>query len=173
VWWSNDVRHTQAKSGWLAAGWIVEKVNFEREEVALKKTHKGEGALYKSLLTPFAVFERTARKILSEHFGVPFFRDILLELSEGVYKTFDLVSGDGKIVGEIMFLSGGRSPTSRFSLITERAWLLEKVKAQRKFIAFGNDIIVPKLWLQRYGKLIKDIEFYFIDENKKLLIKLE
>lgn len=32
-WWANDKTHTQAYSGWLAAGYFVENVDIERKTV--------------------------------------------------------------------------------------------------------------------------------------------
>jgi len=57
-----------------------------------------------------------------------------------------------------------RIPPAKFSGIAEYVWLLEKLpKKKRKFLAFGNDIRVPKEWLKRYGDLISEINFYFVD----------
>ena len=52
------------------------------------------------------------------------------------------------------------------TFITEHVWLLEHTKAKRKFLVFGNDRRVPELWLNDYGNLLKDVEFYFIDEEE-------
>ena len=36
-WWGNDSYHTQAKNGWLSAGWQVISVDFGRETVEFLK----------------------------------------------------------------------------------------------------------------------------------------
>ncbi len=36
-WWANDRDHTQARNGWLAAGWLVETVDLERQLVTFRK----------------------------------------------------------------------------------------------------------------------------------------
>jgi CBS domain-containing protein len=38
AWWANDYSHTEAM-GWLRAGWLVDNVDFESEEVALKRSN--------------------------------------------------------------------------------------------------------------------------------------
>ena len=36
-WWANDRDHTQARNGWLAAGWLVETVDLERQLVTFRQ----------------------------------------------------------------------------------------------------------------------------------------
>ena len=57
-----------------------------------------------------------------------------------------------------------------FSLIAEHVWLLEKTAAPVKFLVFGNDSEVPRLWLARYGKLLSDITFYYLSDDGELTI---
>jgi len=56
-------------------------------------------------------------------------------------------------------VKGKRIPPAMFMEISGHVWMLEKINAKRKFLVFGNDIRVPKEWLKRYGKFLKDIEF--------------
>ena len=35
LWWSNDISRTQARNGWLAAGWQVSKVDYVKSVVYL------------------------------------------------------------------------------------------------------------------------------------------
>jgi hypothetical protein len=42
---------------------------------------------------------------------------------------------------------------------------LEKVKADTKFLVFGNEREVPEQWLRRYGHLIIEIKFYFLGSS--------
>ena len=37
---------------------------------------------------------------------------------------------------------------------------------ENKFLVFGNDRRVPEEWLKRYGKLVKDVNFFFYDIPK-------
>lgn len=109
-----------------------------------------------------AEFEGLAMVAMSDLFGV----ELAPGRISGVPKLFDFVSQDGSIVGDAKLyalVQGVRLPPAKFSIIAEHVWLLEKTRAQRKFLAFGNDPRVPKEWLRRYGHLAKAVEFYFID----------
>jgi hypothetical protein len=120
-WWGNDTHHTQAKNGWLAAGWQVISVDFGREMVEFSRIgelgHRLDGKDEKAILKKGSTeiswkeFEEIARVVMSKYFGV--------ELKErhisGHPKTFDLVSEDGKVVGDAKFLTmvrGGRENTA-------------------------------------------------------------
>jgi hypothetical protein len=67
---------------------------------------------------------------------------------------------------------GTSIPPAKFSVIAEYIWLLEKTSATHKFLTFGNDRRVPKEWLRRYGHLVKNVIFYFLNEQKQTLEKL-
>jgi hypothetical protein len=117
--------------------------------------------------SPARSFERRARQSMGRHFKV--------ELAEipmpGIPKRFDMVSPDGKVVGDAKYLTlvrGQAIPPAKFSMISEYVWLLEHVPAGRKFLVFGNQRKVPEEWLKRYGKLVTDVEFYFLNESGRL-----
>jgi hypothetical protein len=108
-------------------------------------------------------FEVLARHVFSQHFGAQLQPGKL----PGVPKLFDLVSADGQIAGDAKYftLVGGQHlPPAKFSIIAEHVWLLEKTGAANKFLVFGNDIEVPKRWLERYGHLCQDVRFYFLSD---------
>ena len=63
---------------------------------------------------------------------------------------------------------GQSLPPAKFSVIAEHIWLLENTKAEIKFLVFGNDKRVPTLWLKKYGELVSDIQFYFIDKSGEI-----
>jgi hypothetical protein len=118
-------------------------------------------------LTPQA-FEELARKKMSDHFDA----SLAPGIAPGVPKRFDMVSQDPRIVGDAKYFTlvrGERLPPAKFSVIAEHVWLLEKTGAQTtKFLVFGNDRQVPELWLKRYGKLVSDVSFYFLDDEGRL-----
>jgi hypothetical protein len=112
-------------------------------------------------------FEALARRIMGEHYGAQ------LEPRQlpGIPKLFDLVSHDGRIVGDAKYFTmvrGQRLPPAKFSVIAEYVWLLEKTKAPVQFLVFGNDPTVPQLWLTRYGELLSDISFFFLSDQGEL-----
>ena len=113
-------------------------------------------------------FENLAREVMSKHFGVSLEEKKL----DSIPKKFDMVSPDGKIIGDAKFLSlvhGKRKPSAKFMEIAGHVWLLEKIeKAKKRFLVFGNQKEVPEWWLKIYGSLVHNVEFYFINENGDL-----
>jgi len=124
------------------------------------------GQVASGSLTP-GDFEVLARRVMSAHFDMP------LEARQppGIPKKFDLVSKDGRIVGDAKYFTlvgGHRLPPAKFSIIVEHVWLLEKTAAPVRFLVFGNDPEVPRLWLARYGELASGISFYFLSDAGEL-----
>lgn len=112
-------------------------------------------------------FENICMEVLSEFFGTPLTKGQV----KGIPKTFDLVSSDEEIVGDAKYLTMVRGeflPPAKFSMIAEHVWLLERISAKHKFLVFGNDRRVPEKWLKRYGHLVEDVEFFFLNSNKRL-----
>lgn len=82
-----------------------------------------------------------------------------------------MVSPDEEFVGDAKFLTlvhGARLPPAKFMEISGHVWLLERLEAKRRFLAFGNQRRVPEWWLEKYGKLVQSVEFYFIDSQGKI-----
>jgi len=154
-WWANNERHTQARNGWMAAGFLVSNVDLERETVLFVRREQ---------VTEHRKFEDLAREVMSNFFGVPLHKG----RKECWPKEFDMVSPDYKIVGDAKYYSmvrGEKIPPAKFSIIAEHVWMLEKIDADIKFLVFGNDKRVPVEWLKRYGHLVEDVVFYFIHED--------
>jgi hypothetical protein len=177
TWWANDTTHSHAVNGWLTFGWKVTEIDLIEQYVRFRRVAKlrlhesvpvsqipKNGTLSK--ISQVRLFEARAREIVSEHFGVKLRPGLLPRIS----KLFDFTSRDKSIVGEAKFLSMGkkRFQPAKFSAISEVVWLLEKIPAKQKFIIFGSSIEVPKIWLSRYGDLLENIKFYFLDEKNNL-----
>jgi hypothetical protein len=139
-----------------------QRVGFLRQRLCLKYSAK-PGCVVPSQSAPKLTatqFEALARHIFSQHFGAQLQPGNL----SGVPKLFDLVSADGRIAGDAKYftLVGGQHLLpAKFSIIAEHVWLLEKTGAANKFLVFGNDIEVPKRWLDRYGICARMLVFTF------------
>ena len=117
-------------------------------------------------LSPRA-FEELARTVMSMCFGVP----LMSGKAPGVPKEFDMVSLNRDIVGDAKYFTlvrGQRLPPTKFSVIAEHVWLLEKSGAPVPFLAVRNDRQVPLLWLQRYGDLVSGVAFYSLTDDFEL-----
>jgi hypothetical protein len=112
-------------------------------------------------------FEDLARVAMSRHYGTPMGPCSL----PGVRKAFDLVSEDGRIVGDAKYytlVGGVRLPPAKFSTIAEYVWLLSQTSAEHRFLVFGNDRRVPEEWLKRYGRHTSGIDFFFLERTGEL-----
>lgn len=112
-------------------------------------------------------FESLAREEFSEYYG----KSLSAGSLPGVKKEWDMVSPDGSVAGDAKYYTlvrGTSLPPAKFATIAEHVWLLEKTTAKTKFLVFGNQIEVPKLWLQKYGNLVSDMQFYFMDNSGKI-----
>jgi hypothetical protein len=107
-------------------------------------------------------FEELARKVMGQYFGVK-----LVEKSPKAFpKRFDMVSADESVVGDAKFLTlvhRKKTPPAKMMEISGHVWLLEKVDAKNRFLVFGNQRSVPEMWLEKYGNLVRNVEFFFID----------
>jgi hypothetical protein len=114
-----------------------------------------------------ATFETLAQRIMGQHFGVTLTPGQIA----GVPKQFDLVSADGRIVGDAKYYTlvrGEKLPPAKFATIAEYVWLLEKSGAEEKFLVFGHDDKVPRWWLRKYGGLVDGVVFYFLADDGTL-----
>lgn len=112
-------------------------------------------------------FEAFARRKMGLHFGVEWRREAPAHLP----KKFDMVSQDGRIVGDAKYYSlvnGVSLPPAKFATIAEHVWLLEKTPAEIRFLVFGNQVEVPQFWLKRYGQYAKAVRFLFLSDDGAL-----
>jgi hypothetical protein len=116
---------------------------------------------------PWRTFERFARERMSAHYD-----STLVERKvEGFPKLFDMVSDDGRIVGDAKYLTlvgGVRLPPAKFMEITGHVWMLELVPADHRFLVFGNQKRVAEWWLEKYGTFVRSVCFYFLEGDGKL-----
>lgn len=136
-------------------------------EVEWRVTRERDDLSEEGDATTPAHFMALAGHVLSRHFGVV----LQGSLVPGVPKLFDLVSPDRAIVGDAKYytlVGGERLSPARSSFITEHVWLLEKTQAPQRFLVFGNDARVPRLWLERYGHLVTGVTFFFLHDDGRL-----
>ncbi len=77
-----------------------------------------------------------------------------------VPKSFDLVSPDGRFVGDAKQYKNIRTPAAKWQGIAEYVWLLQHVEAERRFLVFGGDALVAKRFLDRWRAIVEPVEFY-------------
>lgn len=139
----------------------------ERSE-AIRHSSNSEDQAPESPIGPEA-FEVLCQRAMSEKFG----KELRPGHLDDVPKELDLVSEDGSIAGDAKYytaVNGISLPPAKFATIAEYVWLLEKTKAKRRFLVFGNDRRVPQWWLDRYGDLLGGVSFYFLSDKGELNI---
>lgn len=112
-------------------------------------------------------FEMIAKRKMSEKFQ----EQLSSKDTPGVPKKFDLVSDDLSIIGDVKYytlVNGTALPPAKLATIAEYVWLLEKTQASVKFLVFGNEIRVPEMWLEKYGDLVTNVDFYFLTDDGQL-----
>ncbi|HTW07310.1 MAG TPA: hypothetical protein VME46_07360, partial [Acidimicrobiales bacterium] len=118
-----------------------------------------------STITDGRTFEHLARRRLSAEWGVELSSKVL-PLQAGVTHSFDLVSPDGRIVGDAKWYKDLRTPAAKWSVIAEYVWLLQHLEqADRRFLVFGQDREVPERWLARYQPLLAGVELWYLGKD--------
>lgn len=114
------------------------------------------------------IFENNVREYFKKKYPKVDFESKIVNIQNNVNKQFDVVSSDGKHIGDAKYykmLPNGKVPNGKLSTISEYVWLLEKTRAKHKVIVFGRDMEVPICWLKRFKKLTI-VKFYFFENNK-------
>ncbi|MCX8153618.1 MAG: hypothetical protein N3E52_04200 [Candidatus Bathyarchaeota archaeon] len=159
-WWANDFTHSQAKAGWLAAGYIVDAVDLKSEIVRFRPqvwlpVKKEEMPLERQI-------KKKVAEILEKRYG-----KLLTDVRLGE-RVFDFVSSKYDAVGELLIIRSIGASASYFINIPGHLWYLEKIDVPKKFMVFYGDRNVPEKWLNRFGHMIKNtnIRLYFFKDDK-------
>lgn len=107
-------------------------------------------------------FERYARRYFSDLWGVDL-QERSVSIGGAVPWKLDLVSSEGRIVGDAKWLKNIAVPAAKWQGIAECVWLLQKVAADRVFMVFGQDVEVAERYLRRVRPLTEPVEFYYLD----------
>lgn len=114
-----------------------------------------------------ATFPAHARRVLSARWGTTLQRRTA-GLPGGELRAFELVSGNGRIVGDAVWLEGrGDTTDAKWAAIAEAVLIVGHVtKADRRFLVFGQDWDVLSRWLARYRLLLDEVEVWFLDGDR-------
>jgi len=114
-----------------------------------------------------ATFPAHARRVLSARWGTTLQRRAAA-LPGGELRPFELVSGNGRIVGDAVWLEGrGDTTDAKWAAIAEAVLIVGHVtKADRRFLVFGQDWDVLSRWLARYRLLLDEVEVWFLDGDR-------
>ena len=112
-------------------------------------------------------FPDHARRVLSARWGTTLQRRHAV-LPGGVAHPFELVSGNGRIVGDVVWLADrGRTVEARSAAIAEAVLIVGHVtNADRRFLVFGEGWDVLSRWLASYRLLLDGVELWFLDGDR-------
>lgn len=129
-------------------------------------THSGPDALAVPTPGP-STFPAHARRVLSGRWGTSLHRRSAM-LPGGVAQTFELVSGNGRIVGDVVWLADhGESVEVKSAAIAEAVLIVgHVVDAHRRFLVFGRDLDVVSPWLARYRLVLDGVEVWFLEGDR-------
>jgi len=114
-----------------------------------------------------ATFPDHARRILSARWGTTLQRRQAV-LPGGVAHPFELVSGNGRIVGDVVWLADrGRTVEAKSAAIAEAVLIVGHVtNADRRFLVLGEGWDVVSRWLTSYRLLLDGVELWFLDGDR-------
>jgi hypothetical protein len=118
-------------------------------------------------LSPEARFAAHARRVLSARWGTALSRRPAT-LAGGDIRPFDLVSGNGRIVGDVVWLEHrGDTLEAKWAAIAEAVLVVGHAQgADRHFLVFGESWDVLSRWLARYAALTDHVEVWFLDGDR-------
>lgn len=73
-----------------------------------------------------------------------------------------------RVIEYLRSIAAGPSGSGCKPACRQHVCLLEKTKAEVRFLVFGNDRRVPEKWLATYGDLASDCDFYFLTRDGQL-----
>lgn len=111
-------------------------------------------------------FPAHARRVLSSRWGTILQRRQAL-LPGGVAETFELVSGNGRIVGDVVWLADRGPYEAKSAAISEAVLIVGHAgEAHRRFLVFGEEWDALSRWLSRYRGVLDGVEIWFLAGDK-------
>ena len=114
-----------------------------------------------------STFPAHARRVLSARWGTSLQRRHAV-LPGGGAHPFELVSGNGRIVGDVVWLvDRGDQAEAKSAAISEAVLIVGHVtNADRRFLVFREDWDALNRWLARYRLLLDGVELWFLDGDR-------
>ncbi len=112
------------------------------------------------------VFVEHARQVLVARWGTALVRRVV-SMPGGQSQEFPLVSGNGRIVGDLPWLEGMQAPEWKSAALSEHVWLLSHVPAaDRRFMLVGHDLELVARWLARSWAMFDGVEVWSLEGDQ-------
>jgi hypothetical protein len=116
--------------------------------------------------SPEDVFVEHARLVLSARWGTALDQRVAA-LPGGVSQRFRLVSGNGRLVGEALWLGDLGPPEHRSATISEAVWVAAHVvNVDRRFLVLGQERDLVGRWLDRHAPMLDGVELWFLEGDR-------
>ena len=113
-----------------------------------------------------STFPAHARRVLSSRWGTSLQRRQAM-LPGGVAEIFELVSGNGRIVGDVVWLADRGPYEARSAAISEAVLIVGHAgEAHRRFLVVGEEWDTINRWLSRYRGVLDGVEIWFLAGDK-------
>lgn len=113
-----------------------------------------------------AAFQAHASQVLSARWGTALQRRVV-GLPGNMAHSLALVSGNGRIVGDVVWLDGLPSAEAKWSVVAENVWLIGHViRADRRLLVFGHDWDALSRWLANFRPLLDGVEMWYLDGDR-------
>jgi hypothetical protein len=114
---------------------------------------------------PREAFVEHARQVLLSRWGTALSKRVA-DLP-GDQAEFPLVSGNGRIVGEVVWLQGVESPEGKSAVLSEHVWVMSHVAAaDRLFLLVGHDLDLVTRWVARRRGMLDGVEVWSLDGDQ-------
>ncbi|HVF14706.1 MAG TPA: hypothetical protein VM942_08910 [Acidimicrobiales bacterium] len=110
-------------------------------------------------------FVEHARQVLLARWGTSLVRRAVA-LPGGQSLEFPLASGNGRIVGDVAWLEAMESPEWKSAALSELAWVVSHVAADRRFLLIGHDLDLAARWLVRHRGMFDGVEVWTLDGDQ-------
>ena len=108
---------------------------------------------------------RDARQVLLARWGTSLSKRVA-DLPGG-QAEFPLVSGNGRIVGQVVWLQGMESPEWKSSALSEHVWVMSHVAAaDRLFLLVGHDLDLVTRWVAKRRGMLDGVELWSLDGDE-------
>jgi hypothetical protein len=84
----------------------------------------------------------------------------------GLSFEFPLVSGNGRIVGDVVWLEGLDAPEWKSAVLSEHVWVVSHLAADRPFVLVGHDFELVNRWLTRHHAMLDGVEVWSLEGDQ-------
>jgi hypothetical protein len=110
-------------------------------------------------------FVEHARQVLLARWGTALSRRAAA-VPGGQSFEFPLVSGNGRIVGDVAWLDGIEPAEWKSAALAEHVWVVSHVSADRPFVLVAHEVDLVTRWLARHHAMLDGVEVWSLEGDE-------